>query len=419
MSDLLLLLSPFLIYFPRLAPGIETQPWLVFLLSGWALLIDPRRRGWQASVLILVSFFLFSVIAMLLGSASPSAGLSSMQLAFGPLILCGVTTWRPDPPSRAAVATIAVLLSAIALFEVADPTSYAAVAGLLLDRVTVANGQRGISLLAPEPTYAALAVVYALLLAMWSRRFWGARHAWVEWLLVVLLGATFSTYALVLLVALAFMIRPKAMLVACILAVAFLQGLASSEFSEDGSVRAVVAVYRLLSVDWTAFLPSLSLVDPSLGYRFITLSAGFSTTLFAPFGYGLGCDSLVNAFDKLGWDFTFTDAVLGPELYDGCLKPSSFLSAALLSYGVLALPLLGLLIALVRRVMWTPVSRPWWAALAVALLILTIQCQMTNPVPWMIIYMALWRPTRSVVLHRAPASRDILRAELGAVLQRQ
>jgi hypothetical protein len=224
-------------------------------------------------------------------------------------------------------------------------------------------------------------------------------------ILLALLVVTFSTYALILLVALAFAIRPKTTLAVVVVATIGIHALASSGISEDGSVRAVIAISRLLSVDFDALLPSISLIDPSLGYRFITLAAGVATTFYAPLGYGLGCDSLANAFNTLGWDFTFSDAVLAPELRDGCLKPSSFFSSTLLAYGLLALPVFGALVAAMRPLM-SPASKPWWPALIVGLLILTVQCQVTNPIPWMILYMSVWHRL-NIAIHNTPMTGSI------------
>lgn len=383
------LLTPFLIYFPRLIPGIETQPWFALGFSAFAIM--STRAGKIGAASVVTAVCLLAVVVSVVGGAPSSAGLATLQFAVGPIFLCGVLAWKPLPPSRRCMALVATILAMLAALELLVPAVYQALAGLFLDRVTVTDGHRGLSVLTPEPTYASISLLYGLILAVWSRRCWGSQFPWVEWVFATLLLLTFSTYALLMMLVLAMLYRPRTVLfcATAAAAVVVLHG-SNSGFDPEDSVRAVVAVSRLLSTDFDSLLPSISLLDPSLGYRLISLSAGASTVMVKPLGFGLGCSSVGDAFTAFGWDFTFSDGVLGPELRWGCLKPSSFLTSLLLAYGAsAAILLLVIAFAVARLTPDRPVVR-WWSPLVLALMILTVQCQTTTPIPWFMIYIALF-----------------------------
>lgn len=400
----LLLVSPLLIYFPRILPGIETQPWLAVGLAAWAFWCDPKLRGASAALGIVVAacFCVFALV--LVGGVSSGAAASTLQFTVGPVLLCALATGQPLPPERRWCARLALILAGVALVEVAAPAAYAAVAGTLLDRVSLSDGHRGISLLTPEPTYASLALAYALMLSLWSRRCWGGSHSWVEWLLASLLFLTFSTYALLILMTIVFIYRPLLALSGLSAALPLGYGYLAAGVEAGEGVRAVVALSKLLEIDRTAVLASLSIVDPSLGYRATSIAAGPASAIAAPMGFGLGCNSVSQAFDVLRWDFVLTDEVIGPALQDGCLKPSSYMTSILIAYGVMALVFISVIVMAVRHALGRSPGHVWWPGAVVALEILIVQSQVTTPVPWFILYMALV-PARAVFL--TPTVREL------------
>jgi hypothetical protein len=166
------------------------------------------------------------------------------------------------------------------------------------------------------------------------------------------------------------------------------------------SFRAVVAISRVLSTDFSDFLPSLSMLDPSLGSRLITNFASFQTPLFSTFGLGLDCQSVPTAYNILEYSFVSTNEVLSQAMVTGCLKPQSYGAAVALSMGLMSLPFVVFLFMAIRtssfkyrrQLIWKP-------ALAICLVMLFVQIQITNPIPWMLAYFAIFRP-KSVFFKR-------------------
>lgn len=157
----------------------------------------------------------------------------------------------------------------------------------------------------------------------------------------------------------------------------------------DDSIRAVVAVSRLLSTDFSDFLPAISIADSSLGSRLATNTASFLTLLHSPLGLGLSCEAVPKALDAAGFDFALNNPVLIGVLQDGCLKPQSYAATVGIGLGALSLVFLPLLIALIRSALGA-VRRPFWASpLVLAGVILVVQGQLTSPIPWILIYLAL------------------------------
>lgn len=380
--------TPLFLYFPRVLPGVETQPLLATGIALVSLLWGRQRRAALAFVGLIWGLLLWIAIKTMLDS-SPSSALGLMQLLGGPLVLFGALALRAPPPSRRMMAAVSVYFLACALFEMAAPGAYGGVASSLLSRASVADGHRGVSLFTPEPTYAAISVAYFLVLAWWSGLHWGFRHRFVEPALAVCLFATGSTYVGLLLLALAFVRWPRAMLLGTTALVGALSLIDVVALDNDESVRAVVAVSRLLSSDFGNFLPSISLVDSSLGSRFTTNAASFLTPLHSPLGLGLGCSAVPSAFDAAGFDFAYDNAVLAAVIDDGCLKPQSYAAAVALGLGALSFVFFPLLVALCRFARGRRRVALWTTPLALAAVMLVMQGQLTNPIPWLLIFLAL------------------------------
>lgn len=384
-----LYLSPLLIYFPRLVPGVETQPLVPLIVALVALATGPQRRPKLLGVLLLLLVgLLVSLRVLALESIEGIAGIANLLI--GPVFLLAVMASGRPPPDRHAIAVVASLFAAFAALEIFAGPVYAAFAGALLDRFSVADGHRGLSFMTPEPSYASISLAYVLVLGLWSRAYHGTRHAWTEWVVGSLLIATLSTYGWLLLMAIAAGRWPRTAALALGGVVLIVSGATTTGLDNDESVRAVVALSRLLAADWSTLLTSLSLVDSSLGSRIITNVAGWASVGIAPFGFGTGCQAIGRALEQLGWDFAYSNAVIVQVLETGCLKPQSYLPNLLLTFGALAVPLL---VATVGGVAWA-LSRPvhhrtWWPPLAVATVLLVVQGQITNPIPWMLLYFGL------------------------------
>ena len=323
-----------------------------------------------------------------------SSSIVLLQMLLGPLVYFGTVAANAPPPSRKTLMMVTVLFVFFAALELVTPGLYGTVAGMLLDRVTVADGHHGISLLTPEPTYAAIALIYLVLLSQWSRQADDKRYAWIEWIQIILLLLTMSTYALVFLLALVIVRWPRTCGILVAVLILLVPNIGILEAENTDSIRAVVAISRLLSSDFSNLLPSLSMLDPSLGSRLITNFASFQAPTFSLSGLGLDCQAVPNAFDALGYDFVASNEVLAGVMEAGCLKPQSYGAAMALGLGFLAIPCAILLAVAVRsstrhdqrqNTVWKP-------ALAIALIMLTVQIQLTNPIPWLLVYFALMKP---------------------------
>jgi hypothetical protein len=385
----LLYFTPLLLYFPTLIPGVETQPLLAMGLAVYGLALGRFRRALVAFLCLAALLFLWiTVTALFRDSPMRSVGLASILI--GPLILFGALAQNAEPPSRRVLAVVAVYFATLVALEILMPESYRALASTLLSRTTVANGHRGITLFTPEPTYAAITSIYFLILAWWSGMRWGFKYRWIEPTLALCLLATGSTYVALLVLALAVVRWPRLMLLTVCVVISTIQVVGSiSALDNDESIRAVVAVSRILATDFGDFLPSISIIDDSLGSRLITNIASFMTPIYSPLGLGLDCGVVADAFDNAGFDFAFNNPVLKDALDEGCLKPQSYLATITLGLGAISGVFILLLYFLTRYALGHLKQPIWLAPIAVAAMILIVQGQLTSPIPWILIFLAL------------------------------
>lgn len=383
----LIYISPLLIYFPRLISGVETQPWLAVVVAAFGIATGQNRKVPIAFFVLAATFLLWISIMSAVGGLPGATELALILV--GPLILFGAMGFEADPPSRPAMAIIAVFFAAAAVTEIIFPNTYEDLASLILDRASVSDGHRGVSLFAPEPTYAAISVTYFLILSWWSGKKWGFRYRWIEIVLVLCLLGTASTYAVLLLIALAFGQWPRAGLVCLAAGLLLAPALQIVALDNDEAVRGVVAISRLFSTDLNNFLPSVSEIDSSLGSRLITNVASLSTPLYYPLGLGLDCGAVPLAFNAAGYDFAFDNDVLQTVMYEGCLKPQSYSASIALGLGLMAVAFLLMLLLLLRFVQGKLPYRLWRPPLAVAAVVLVVQGQLTNPIPWLLIFIAM------------------------------
>lgn len=403
-----LYLAPLFLYFPRFMPGVETQPLLATGAALLGLLLGRERRAALGFAGLAWAMLCWIAVKILMEGALGNA-LGLVQILIGPLSLFGALALKAPPPPRRLMAGVAVYFLLCTTFEVIAPGFYKSVASVLLSRASVADGHRGVSLFTPEPTYASISVMYFLMLAWWSGKHWGFRHRWVEPVLALCLVATGSTYVGLMLLALAFARWPRLMLVSTVAAAAAIPLVGFVALDNDDSIRAVVAISRLLSSDFSDFLPSISVVDSSLGSRLTTNAASFLTPLHSPLGLGLDCKSVPAAFDAAGYDFAFRNTVLSAVMDDGCLKPQSYAASVALGLGALSLVFLVLLVVFSRHARGRHPGPIWTAPLALAIVMLIVQGQLTNPIPWMLIFLALsGLPQATTPISRsAPISRAL------------
>jgi hypothetical protein len=343
---------------------------------------------------MLIGFVLFCIVLQVVSGLGANSSIMLLQVLLGPLVFFGSVAAKARPPSRQTLMRVTVLFICIALFELVAPSQYVSLASLLLDRATVADGHRGLSLLTPEPTYTAISLIYLVLLSYWSRQTDDCRYAWIESAQVFLLLMTLSTYVAVFAMVLAIVKWPRTCLVLITLLVLLLPNLGVVGLENGDSVRAVVAVSRILTSDFSDFLTSLSMLDPSLGSRLISNFASFQTPTFSAFGYGLDGQAVPTVFDIFGYTtIASANEVLYQGMAAGNLKPQSYVAAVALGMGFMSLLYVILLVIAMRssssshqrHVIWKP-------ALAISLVMLTVQIQLTSPIPWMLAYLAFFQP---------------------------
>jgi hypothetical protein len=384
-------LSPLLIYFPRLLTAIETQPFLPFILAMLAIARHPiafNVSGLIAMALLLCAPALISTIFGV-GAISP---LPSLQLIWGPIYFVGAVSLHAAPPSRRALAIVTILVALVAALEIIFPGAYGTLSRYLLTRQSIYDGHRGISLLTPEPTYALIGLVYLFVLARWSAVHHRCKQYIIEICLAVLIFATFSTYAFPFIVAFSICLYPKSTLCAVsVLLLGFATG--SSLFNIQGderSIRAVTALVSVLSADFFDLMSSITALDASLGSRLVSNAAGFHALLAFPFGSGLGCDALTTVFTNLRYEAAFNNPVLVEVMEDGCLKPHAYLPSLFLAAGTFAIPFLLVFWLIVRSARArSSNSKLSLLPLSFAAILLLLQGQLSNPVAWIMLYIAI------------------------------
>lgn len=381
-------LAPLFLYFPRFLPGVETQPLLMTGVALLGLLLGRNRRAALGFAGLALAMLCWIVIKIAIDGAFGNA-LGLIQILIGPLTLFGALALKAPAPSRKLMAGVAIYFLLSAAFEILASGAYGAVASALLSRASVFDGHRGVSLFTPEPTYAAISVMYFLVLAWWSGKHWGFRYRWIEPALALCLILTGSTYIVLLLPALAFVRWPRLMILGTAAAVFAVPLLGIVALDNDKSIRAVVAISRLFASDLSNFLPSISVADSSLGSRLTTNVASFLTPLHSPFGLGLDCLAVPKAFDAAGFDFAFSNPVLQEVMDEACLKPQSYAASITLGLGALS-PIFVLLLARLAIYVCGRARREIWAApLSMAIVLFVVQGQLTSPIPWMFIFFAL------------------------------
>lgn len=402
-------LAPLFLYFPRFLPSVETQPLLAAGAALLGLLFGRNRRAMLGFAGLALT--LLSCIALMVAIDSKFGNaIGLIQILVGPLTLFGALALKARPPSRKLIAAVAVYFLLSAAFEILASGAYAAIASELLSRSNVADGHRGVSLFTPEPTYAAISGIYFLMLALWSGRHWGFSYRWVEPTLALCLILTGSTYVVLLLIALAYVRWPKMMLLGTAVAIFALPLLSIVALDNDESIRAVVAISRLLSSDPSNLLASISVADSSLGSRLTINAASFLTPLHSPLGLGLNCLALPRAFDAAGFDFAYSNPVLRAVMDEACLKPQSYGASIALGLGALSLIFAILLVGLTIYSRGRTRLAVWASPLALAIVLFVVQGQLTSPIPWMLIFFALSglpihsQPRRSA----SPASKALL-----------
>ena len=387
-----MLFSPLLIYFPRLFGDAETQPLLATILCATAFVFGrDRTRSWYCVLLIFLAL-VGSLALQWAISGFRVFSFSSFQLLLGPLFLFGIFAARPAPPCRWAIKIVAIMISVVVVIELLFPGLYEAMANVLLTRTNAAGSHRGIAVLTPEPTYAAVTLSYLLTLSLWSRQNERDHGIWPDAVFFAALCATLSTYAVLILAVIAFawVIRSRGHALWGGIGIVVAASLCWWLFAESISgTRAFVAIQSLRNADG-ANLVAFAEADPSVGVRVFSTWASILTPWVQPSGFGLECHSLSRAVYELEIVEAYSNEVLGPMLNTSCLKPPAYFPALMLSLGMFAFAFALVLIACIAfRYRSTPTRKMWWMPFWLSMLMIFVQGQITNPISWFLLFIAL------------------------------
>jgi hypothetical protein len=115
------------------------------------------------------------------------------------------------------------------------------------------------------------------------------------------------------------------------------------------------------------------------------------------------------AFEAAGFDFAFSNTVLQAVMDEGCLKPQSYAATAALGLGAFSLVLLFVIVVMCRYARGGGRRALWLSPMALAFVVLVVQGQLTNPIPWLLIFFALnGCPERTKRLIRSAQVRHTL-----------
>lgn len=392
----MLYLSPLLIYFPRVFSGLETQPVAPFVLCFFGFWMGQKAlklRALIATLFLILIFFSLLLLRVTFGGS----GLSSRDglMLLGPFFLLGLFAWGLPPPSSRAIGVTVIGLVLVAALEVGFPSVYATFAGTLLERTHSFDGHRGISLLTPEPTYAAIGLAYLLGLAAWTRVYEQRPNAFNIVAIFLLLLGTLSTYAMLFVlcgVSVLFLRLGSALILVLIstLCVIAVWGY-SFAGSPDNSTRFAVALNNLATINWGDPMRSLSDLDPSLGTRAIGLYVSIQAGFERPFGIGIQCGSLGDAIAVTENYWALENTVIADLAENGCLVAPSYIQNLLLGFGAasaLFAVAIGIAATMVRPLRLT-VCRPRFVCAALGAILLLVQAQISNPAAWFLAYFAL------------------------------
>ena len=388
-SGSLIYFLPLLLYFPTLIPNNETQPLLVFVFSCLALI----RNGGESKI-VLLFFWLATLVAAIalsgLGNQNLLGSLVLLQLAIGPIVLFAAFSLRAKLPTKRVLIFVVMVMWLVALIEMFFPQLYESIASVLLSRFNVTDGSRGVSLLTPEPTYASISIFYVLALTISAETDSARSYLSLKIALTLLMLLTLSTYAILLI---AVLLASRFVFLSAVLfgfGNVYISVVGFLEIGGDESFRFVTALNNIGSLDYGDFLASISVIDPSLGTRVASILVGLSSMFGTFFGFGLDCSAMTNAIANFGYESLYLNEVILNSSQIGCLKPHSYIAAIGLGLGsvslLLTVMLLYLFLKLFRRGLGGSTD---WGLIAAAFLMLFIQCQISNPIPWLILYLSI------------------------------
>lgn len=377
---------PLLIYFPQFLPGIETQPFAIFAYSLFLLFYKRKKLPIITTVLL----FLFTTIIIFIQniiSTVPKVEFDLFYLLIGPIIFIGTISADLPPPKKSSLKIITLIFLLIAIIEITTPSLYESIASHLLTRFNITDGHRGISLLTPEPTYASISLIYLIFLTFWSRSINNRRGYLLEFIQITLLAATLSTYVIVFFAIAFLLLFPKLSIILTGALIILIPFAGDISLSNEESIRSVVAISRLLSIDLSHPLIELSQLDASLGSRVISNTSAILTISHSIFGLGLSCDSLPNSFTILNYDFAYSNEVISNVIENGCLKPQAYIPSLFMAMGLSSFIFISIFISLL--LFNRDNMKIWPSALIFSFTIFLIQGQLSNPIPWMILYFAV------------------------------
>ncbi len=393
----LLFLLCFFIYLKKLPINIETQPFFIFIISLALVLYTSKKVDkidlWLVGYLIILSSYLLLQLILF-----QTGIIAFFTYLVGPLIYI-VLKNKLHLVSEKLVKIIIVLFAALTLvilFKI--PLLYGLLSGfyeLFVPRSGWMDGSdiRGITLLAPEPSYFAFPAVL-LLVALDITGLMGKQNLKYKLLLITI--AVLSKSALVFAYTGIYlllyytkwsaikeflMLRSKrVMLFATIVLILLIPFL----FFEKSRIEEVFFnVYHNITSENS--LKNLLLTEVSGSTRFIINSLGFLSLEYAPFGWGLG--EFQNNYHIVGSQFhdlmSKHEVIKLDYLPRSPVKAQTYTANLVGDIGILSFPLVIFILLSVFRKTTNKIQIA--LKLVIPLMLIFVQAQISNPIPWVLL----------------------------------
>jgi hypothetical protein len=310
-------------------------------------------------------------------------------------------------------AVVSALVGTLQLFApgVLSATGFSDVLSAAIPRLTYASqgvGGRGVSMLAPEPSYAAPSILLLMVAALWLRaRGQMARWSWVVlitlmiWMTVLNASASLliSVLAFVLILAFGSLTR-KALVPAAGLLLLSLWGVASFQYSDIRPVRVAGEVSALIT-SGNANLDS-----------FVALSREYGSGRLSSVVQGYG-GSIVNGGMGLGigsWDTWISSSGTDTKLLEGYTKPFAYGAFVAMTLGLPGL--IALFYGLFRLGLNAATQRPIGlvlATIAIGVTGILVNSPASLPAYWAMVLFALPQVPSSDSKLAEPISRIVPR----------
>lgn len=387
----------FFVYLPILPIDLETQPFialvpvLIYLIHK---IINEKtyKISEPAAFVLSLTFILVARLLLDIVSTSKFAGLIWLiKYLVGPCAFIYASQLTKPPPYKMLVYVMAANILLLSLLSIEPFASYInQIMNLIYMRYSTGDKFRGVSLFSPEPSYT---VNYILLFILFG--FFYAKNNKIKYSLLVvgalllLSNRSMTAYAYLTAALAWFLVKSgtKFRLIAL-----------GSIFSVSGLVtnseRISLMIDAAKNIDLENIVLAISIIEPSGSTRVLVNTLALAGGLISLAGNGLGSfgDYWISTVQKIGWEFYFDHEVIGRYYSDGLLMPpQSFLSSLVFDTGIAGLIwFMAFTFWYFKKISKSNLSSSHLYFIAVVFSVSFIfQGQISNPIPWAIMGMAL------------------------------